>query len=59
MAENEKKTHHVNDDPDVQVLPGGDNSVEDEKRARRKIDRVVLPMVRKANYWALFSASID
>lgn len=45
MAGDEKKMHRVNDDPDVQVLPGEDSSVDDEKRVRRKIDCVILPMV--------------
>lgn len=47
MAGDEKKMHHVNDDPDVQVLPGGDSSVDDEKRVRRKIDCVILPLVSR------------
>ncbi|ODM23084.1 hypothetical protein SI65_00673 [Aspergillus cristatus] len=45
MAGDEKKMHHVNDDPDVQVLSGAENSVDDEKRVRRKIDCVILPMM--------------
>lgn len=47
MAGDEKKMHHVNDDPDVQALPGAESSVDDEKRVRRKIDCVILPMVRR------------
>lgn len=40
---NEKKIDHVSDDP-ADVLPGTD-AMSYERRVRRKIDCVILPMV--------------
>lgn len=45
MAGGNEKMHHANGDPDVLILLGEDSSVDNEKRVRRKIDCVILPMV--------------